>query len=84
MPKYTRKPLSVGVVYRQDGRILPIVVICDGEKFQIDRILDEKKHAPITVGSISPVEFTVLVSGEEKKIYFEEDTGKWFSVKEIK
>ena len=84
MAKYTRKPLSVGVVYRHDGKVFPVVVICDGEKFQIDRILDQKKHAPITVGALAPIEFTVLVSGEEKKTYFEKDTGKWFSVKEAK
>ena len=84
MAKYTRKPLSVGVVYRHDGKISPVVIICDGEKFQIDKIIDQKIHAPLSVGSISPIEFTVLVSGEEKKIYFEKDTGKWFSVKEAK
>ncbi len=84
MAKFTRMPLSVGVVYRQDGKILPVLIICEGGKFQIDKILDQKKHAPLAVGSIAPIEFTVLVAGETKKIYFEEDTGKWFSVKETR
>lgn len=84
MAKFTRTPLSVGVVYRADGKILPVVIIYDDKKFQIDKIIDSKKRAPKAVGSISPIEFTVLVAGETKKIYFEEDTGKWFSVKEAR
>ena len=81
MTKFTRTPLSVGVVYRQDGEILPVLIIYGGKKFQVDKILDKRKRAPLTVGSVAPVEYTVLVAGETKKIYFEEDTGKWFSVK---
>ena len=84
MAKFTRMPLSVGVVYRMDGKITPVVIICEDKKYHIDKIFDVKKHAPLTVGSVAPLEYTVLVSGETKKIYFEEDTGKWFSVKEMR
>ena len=84
MAKFTRTPLSVGVVYRQDGKILPVVIIYGEKKFPIDKIIDSKKRAPRTVGSISPIEFTVLVAGETKKIYFEKDSGKWFAVKEAR
>ena len=34
--------------------------------------------------TIAPVEFTVLVFGQTKKIYFERDTGKWFSVMPVR
>ena len=84
MAKFTRTPLSVGVVYRPDGKILPVVIIYGDKKFPIDKILDSKKRAPVTVGSVAPVEYTVLVAGETKKIYFEKDSGKWFSVKETR
>lgn len=84
MPKFTRMPLSVGVVYKTDGKITPVIIIHENQKFSIDKILDVKKHAPPTVGSVAPYQYTVLVSGETKKIYFEEDTGKWFSVKETR
>lgn len=84
MAKFTRTPLSVGVVYRMDGKITPVIIICEDKKYPIEKIIDVCKHAPMTVGSMAPLQYTVLVAGETKKIYFEEDTGKWFSVKEAR
>ena len=80
MPKFLRIPLSVGVIYSKSGRVLPRTVIFEGERFPIDKILFQKKKNPLVVPCIAPLEFTVLIGGQEKKIYFEKDTGKWFSV----
>ncbi len=81
--KYIRVPLAVGVVYSADGNFKPKTILVNGEKFAIDRVLYKKNYCPKSVSAIAPIEFTVLVEGETKKIYFEQDTGKWFSVKKI-
>ncbi len=78
--KYTRIPLSVGVIYSADGTFKPKTISVGGEKFSVDRVLYKKNFCPKSVPAIAPIEFTVLVEGEAKKIYFEQDTGKWFSV----
>ena len=81
--KYARIPLAVGVVYTADGNFKPKTIIVNDEKFLIDKVLYKKNYCPKSVGAIAPIEFTVLVSGETKKIYFEKDSGKWFSIKRI-
>ena len=80
MPKFMRIPLTVGVIYSKSGEALPRTVIFEGERFVIDKILFSKKKSPLVVPCIAPIEYTVLIDGREKKIYFEKDTGKWFSV----
>ena len=81
--KYARIPLAVGVVYSADGNFKPRTISVNGEKFLVDRVLYKKNYCPKSVAAIAPIEFTVLVEGETKKIYFEKDSGKWFSVKKI-
>ena len=80
---YQRIPLAVGVIYSADGIFKPKTILINGEKFLIDRVLYKKNYCPKSVGAIAPIEFTVMVAGEIKKIYFEKDTGKWFSVKRV-
>lgn len=81
---YLRIPLAVGVIYSADGVFKPKTISVNGEKFSVDRVLYKKNYCPKSVMAIAPIEFTVLVEGEIKKIYFEQDTGKWFSVKRVK
>ena len=81
---YLRIPLAVGVIYSADGIFKPKTILINGEKFKIDRVLYKKNYCPKSVSAIAPIEFTVMVAGEIKKIYFEKDTGKWFSVKRVK
>ncbi len=80
---YIRIPLAVGVIYSADGVFKPKTISVNGEKFLIDRILYKKNYCPKSVPAIAPIEFTILVEGETKKIYFEQDTGMWFSVKKV-
>ena len=82
--KFKRIPLCVGVLYSKDGEIVPKAISLNGERFLIDKIIRKRNYYPRVVPAIAPTEFTVMVAGEEKKIYFEKDTGKWFSVKKLK
>ena len=80
---YIRIPLAVGVIYSADGVFKPKTISVNGEKFLIDKVLYKKNYCPKSVGAIAPIDFTFMVGCEIKKIYFEKDTGKWFSVKKI-
>lgn len=79
---YERIPLSVYAVFDTDGRIIPKALIHNDMRFEISRIKDLRRHTPGVVRAVAPVEYTVIVEGREKKIYYEADTNTWFSVKE--
>lgn len=81
--KYVRIPLAVGVIYSSDGNFKPKTISVGGQVFSIDKVLYKKNYCPKSVPAIAPIEFTVMVEGETKKIYFEKDCGKWFSVKRV-
>lgn len=81
--KFIRVPLTVGVVYSTNGIFKPKTISLGHERFVIDRVLYKKNYCPKSVPAIAPIEFTVIVEGETKKIYFEKDTDKWFSIKRV-
>ena len=81
--KFIRIPLAVGVIYSSDGNFKPKTISVNGEVFSINRVLYKKNYCPKGVSAIAPIEFTVMVEGETKKIYFEKDSGMWFSVKKV-
>lgn len=83
MKEFKRIPLKIDVEFLPEGGFLPMRVIYEEQIYDIDKILKVKKYCPQTVGCISPVEYTVFISGIEKKIYYEEDSKSWFSIKEI-
>jgi hypothetical protein len=82
MRQYKRVPLSVEVLFSQDGRLKPLRLHFDGEIFEIERILSIRNFCPGVVPCIAPIEYLVQVSGVHKKIYYEAATSSWFSVKE--
>ena len=78
---YKRVPLVVDAVFTQDGTIKPRKIILREGVFTIDRVVSIKAHYPSVVTAIAPLEYTVIVEGCEKKIYFEPRSNQWFSVK---
>ncbi len=81
--KYERIPLIVDVLFMEDGSMKPRRLIHKGQVFEIKRVVRKKRYCPSVVPCIAPTEYTVLIDNIEKKIYFEGETGKWFSVKKI-
>ena len=79
--KYERIPLIVDVLFMEDGTMKPRRLIHNGQIYEIKRTVRKKRHCPSVVPCIAPREYTVLIENVEKKIYFEPETGKWFSVK---
>lgn len=83
MKEFKRVPLKIDVEFLPEGGFLPLRIIFNEIKYEIDRILKVKKYCPQVASCISPIEYTVYIGGIEKKIYYEEDTKSWFSIKEI-
>ncbi|MBR2370838.1 MAG: hypothetical protein IKA82_02335 [Clostridia bacterium] len=79
---YERIPLAVQVVIRRDGSIVPQKVMFEKTPYHITSIVSVKRFCPRIVPCIAPVEYTVVINGILKRIYYESDTNKWFSVKE--
>lgn len=81
--KYKKVPLGVEAKFLTDGTILPRVIWLDANRYVIERIVCKNKHHPPEVGCIAPLEYTVMVEGFIKNLYYEPSTQQWFSVKEI-
>ena len=82
MKQYRRMALAVEVLFTPDGHLLPRRLEFGGETYEIERVLSHKRFCPQVVACIAPIEFLVLIGGTHKKIYYEPDTGCWFSIKE--
>ena len=48
-----------------------------------DRILQVRPYKPPKVACVAPIAYTVVIEGVEKEIFYEAETGTWFSVKAI-
>ena len=80
---YRKVPLTVEALFMPDGSVFPESLLLDDAEFQIDKIISSAERTPRTVTSISPTEYTVMVRGRVKKIYYETENNTWFSVKEV-
>ena len=82
--QYERVPLAVDAVFTTSGEFRPRQLIYKGEHFDISRIIGVRRYCPCVVGCVAPIEYTVVVHGIEKKIDYEHDTNRWFSVREVR
>lgn len=81
--QFLRIPLTMDALFSTDGTVTPLKFYYKGRAYDIMRILGRKKHCPPGVRAIAPLEYSVLIDGRERKIYYEEDSNTWFSVKEV-
>ena len=79
--KYERIPLKVDVLFTEEGVMKPRKLVFDSKVYEIQKIIRVKRYCPTTVPCIAPIEYTVQIDNIEKKIYFESESNKWFSVK---
>ena len=83
MKRYERKQLEVLAAFGTDGALKPFKLIYKDRSFEITRVLRVRRHCPQEVGCIAPMEYTVIVDGVERQIYFAKESNTWFSVKEV-
>ena len=82
MDRYERVPLSVEVLFDADGNMTPCRILCKEGNFSIDRVLRVGNYCPPMVPARAPVEYTIVVTGQRKRLYFEPHSQKWFAVRE--
>ena len=80
--EYKRMPLTVDVTFDKNGVIRPKRIVFLEESFDITKVLSVRRYCPTQVSCIAPIEYTIIVENHERKIYYEPDTQKWFSVKQ--
>lgn len=76
-----RQNLSVEARFSEDGQILPLRILTGDRVFDVTRVSGCRKHAPEGVASVAPVEYTVIVEGILKRLYYEPGSNLWFSVR---
>lgn len=81
--KFVRIPIGIEAVFLTDGSFVPKKLWYKGKSFDIIRVVRERKYSPWQVRAIATVEYTVIIDDAERKIYYEPDTNKWFSIKEV-
>ena len=81
---YRKIPLSVTAEFMPDGSVTPKGLTLNKTNFPIDKVLSSAARAPRAVSSVDPIEYTVMIRGREKKIYYEVVSNTWFSVKEVR
>ena len=77
--------VGVKADFREDGVMLPRVITWeDGEKYEIDRILDIRQAAAMKAGGQGD-RYTIVVRGRQSYLFFERSTnltgnniGRWF------
>ena len=65
------------------GSFQPLKLIYRDTTFEITRVVSKRRYCPRVVRAIAPIEYTVIIDSQERKIYYEADTNTWFSVKEV-
>lgn len=79
-----RIPISVEAVFDDDGALIPKKLFYKGRAFSIERLIGIRQYCPPGISCISPLEYVMVIDGLRRKIYFEQSTNKWFSIKEYK
>lgn len=78
-----RQNLAVEARFSPDGRILPLRILTGDRVFTVDRVTGCRRRAPEGVASVAPVEYTVIVEGIMKRLYYEPESRIWFSVRTV-
>lgn len=78
-----RQNLSVEARFAQDGQIVPLRILADDRVFTVDRVTGCRRRAPEGVASVAPMEYTVIVEGVLKRLYYEPESRVWFSVRTL-
>ena len=81
--RYEKVYVGVVAKFLPDGGIRPIEMIwVDGKHFSIDKIkfID---RAPSKAGGINTIRYTVMICGQERYLYYEKPTERWFVEKKL-
>lgn len=89
-PNNIKVYVAVKADFREDGIMLPRVITWEnGDKFEIDRILDIRQAAAMKAGGQGD-RYTVRIKGQQSYLFFERNPnqtgnniGRWFVERKI-
>ena len=81
--KCVRIPIGVEVLFLVDGSFVPKKLWYKEKKFEIIRVVRERKYSPWQVRAIATTEYTVVIDDAERRIYYEPESNMWFAIKEV-
>lgn len=80
--RYKRINLDVDVKFKCDGTLIPQKITYKAQQYPVTRIVGQRPFIPREVKCKEPIEFTAIIKGREKKLYYEYSTNTWFSIKQ--
>lgn len=80
---YEKIYVEVVVRFHADGGMRPLEIKwADGERYVVDRV-KYVERAPSRTGALVCKRYTILISGFEKCLYYEEGRERWFVERKI-
>lgn len=80
--RYKRINLDVDVRFKGDGTLIPQRITYKARQYPVSRIIGQRPFIPSEVRCKEPLEYTAIIRGKEKKLYYEYSTNTWFSIKQ--
>ena len=80
--RYKRINLDVDVRFKSDGTLIPQKITYKARQYPVSRIIGQRPFIPKEVRCKEPLEYSTIIRGREKKLYYEYSTNTWFSIKE--
>lgn len=80
--QYQRINLDVDVRFKSDGTLIPQRITYKARQYPVSRIIGQRPFIPCEVRCKEPFEYTAIIRGREKKLYYEYSTNTWFSIKQ--
>ena len=76
--RYKRINLDVDVRFKSNGTLIPRKDTYKAQHYAVSRALGQR---PFISKCTEPIEYTPIIDGKEKKLYYEYSTNTWFSIK---
>lgn len=80
--RYKRINLDVDVRFKSDGTLIPQRITYKAKQYPVSRIIGQRPFIPSEIKCKEPLEYTTIIRGKEKKLYYEYSTNTWFSIKQ--
>lgn len=78
--RYKRINLDVDVRFKSDGTLIPRQVTYKVRNYAVSRVLGQRPFIPGEVRCKEPIEYTTIIDGKEKKLYYKYSTNTWFFI----
>ena len=80
-PYAERINLDVDATFSSRGTLIPRKVLYDKRHYPVSRVVGQRPFSPEGITCADPIEYTTIIRGKKKKLYYEPSTSTWFSVK---